>query len=234
MARCFYGGGASSSVVILAIQKDLNHQCLVAYNDIHYIITNRSLLYLLLTVTSTSSTTPASPYLQRFTVIVSSQSSHADKKYRRTKPFSRTIRFREPPCRHQLESTVSIRAVRGTPPDNRPASDHRSSACHVPLPPPLPRCSHGRHLPPGADPGGGRLGAEVGTHPWDGPAPFKIHHSMTFNHQSITGRPPLGGILYPPLTSTPRSARDRRMVRFSLRTCLPGSLFPASHRPPRP
>ena len=45
-----------------------------------------------------------------------------------------------------------------------------------------------RVLLAGADPGGGRLGARA--HPWDGVSPFKIHYSITFKHQSITGRPP--------------------------------------------
>ena len=49
----------------------------------------------------------------------------------------------------------------------------------------------------GADPG---VGARVGAHPWDGAAsPFKIHYSIASKHQSITGRHPLGEILYPPL-----------------------------------
>ena len=45
---------------------------------------------------------------------------------------------------------------------------------------------------PGADPG-------LGIHPWEGEARFKIHHSIAFKHQFITGRPLLGKILYPPL-----------------------------------
>ena len=45
------------------------------------------------------------------------------------------------------------------------------------------------------------MGARVGAHPWDGISPFKIHYSIAFEHQFITGRPPLGEILYPPLGS---------------------------------
>ena len=39
----------------------------------------------------------------------------------------------------------------------------------------------------------------VGAYPWDEDAPFNIHHSIAFKHLSITGRPPLGEILHPPL-----------------------------------
>ena len=49
----------------------------------------------------------------------------------------------------------------------------------------------------GADPGGWALGRAP--HPWGGVLPFKMHYSIAFKHQSITGRPPLGEILYPPL-----------------------------------
>ena len=42
-----------------------------------------------------------------------------------------------------------------------------------------------------ADPEGGRW--EGGAHPWGGVSPFKIHYSIAFKHQSITGRPPLHG-----------------------------------------
>ena len=41
------------------------------------------------------------------------------------------------------------------------------------------------------------MGAGAGAHPWDGEAPFKIHHSIAFRQQSIIGRLPLGEILYP-------------------------------------
>ena len=54
------------------------------------------------------------------------------------------------------------------------------------------------YLLPGADSG---VGAGAGAHPWGGVSPFKIHYSIAFKHQSITGRPPLGEILYPPLTA---------------------------------
>ena len=43
------------------------------------------------------------------------------------------------------------------------------------------------------------MGAGARAHPWDGVSPFKMHYSIAFKHQSITGRPPLGEILYPPL-----------------------------------
>ena len=43
------------------------------------------------------------------------------------------------------------------------------------------------------------MGAGAGAHPWDGDSPLKIHHSIEFKHQFISGRPPLGEILYPPL-----------------------------------
>ena len=39
----------------------------------------------------------------------------------------------------------------------------------------------------------------AGVHPWDEDSPLKICHSIAFKHQFITGRPPLGEILYPPL-----------------------------------
>ena len=50
-----------------------------------------------------------------------------------------------------------------------------------------------------ADPGGG---AGAHAHPWNGGAPFKIHHSIIFKHQFITGRPPLEDILHPTLNQT--------------------------------
>ena len=47
------------------------------------------------------------------------------------------------------------------------------------------------------------VGAGAHAHPWDGDSPFKfkMHYSITFEYQSITGPPPLGKILYPPLVS---------------------------------
>ena len=45
------------------------------------------------------------------------------------------------------------------------------------------------------------VGAGARAHPWDGVSPFKMHYSIAFKHHSITGRPPLGEILYPPLVS---------------------------------
>ena len=38
----------------------------------------------------------------------------------------------------------------------------------------------------------------AGAHPWDGASSFKIHYSIAFKHQSVTGRPSLGETLYPP------------------------------------
>ena len=35
--------------------------------------------------------------------------------------------------------------------------------------------------------------------PGNGVSPLKIRYSIAFKHQSVTGRPPLGEILYPPL-----------------------------------
>ena len=52
-----------------------------------------------------------------------------------------------------------------------------------------------------------RGGSWVGAHPWDGRASFKIHHSIAFKHQFITGHPPLGEILYPPLPLESSKAR---------------------------
>ena len=46
------------------------------------------------------------------------------------------------------------------------------------------------------------VGAGAGAHPWDGDSPY---HSIAFKHQFITGRPPLGEILYPPLTTVRRT-----------------------------
>ena len=43
------------------------------------------------------------------------------------------------------------------------------------------------------------MAVRAGAHPWDGVAPFKIHYSIAFKHPSVTGRLPLGEILYPPL-----------------------------------
>ena len=43
------------------------------------------------------------------------------------------------------------------------------------------------------------VGAGAGAHPWSGVSPFKMHYSIAFKYQFITGRPPLGEILYPPL-----------------------------------
>ena len=45
------------------------------------------------------------------------------------------------------------------------------------------------------------VGAGASAHLWDGEAPFKIHHSIAFKHQFITGRPPLREILYPSLSA---------------------------------
>ena len=47
------------------------------------------------------------------------------------------------------------------------------------------------------------MGAGARAHPWGGVSPFKTHYSIAFEHQSITGRPPLGEILYSPLPWPP-------------------------------
>ena len=46
---------------------------------------------------------------------------------------------------------------------------------------------------------GAQRGADLGGGRWGGVSPFKMHYSIAFKYQSITGRPPLGEILYPPL-----------------------------------
>ena len=51
------------------------------------------------------------------------------------------------------------------------------------------------------------VGAGARAHPWGGVSPFKMHYSTAFKHQFITGRPPLGEILYPPLLTVPVSCR---------------------------
>ena len=43
------------------------------------------------------------------------------------------------------------------------------------------------------------VGAGSRAHPWGGVSPFKMHYSKAFKDQFITGFPPLGEILYPPL-----------------------------------
>ena len=43
------------------------------------------------------------------------------------------------------------------------------------------------------------MGAGARAHPWGGVSPSKMHYSISFKHQFIIGRPPLGEILYPPL-----------------------------------
>ena len=45
------------------------------------------------------------------------------------------------------------------------------------------------------------VGAGARAHPWGAVSPLKMNYSIAFKHQSITGRPPLGEILYPPLFS---------------------------------
>ena len=47
----------------------------------------------------------------------------------------------------------------------------------------------------------------MGAHPWSGVPPYKIYFSIAFKQQSITGRPPLGEILYPPLVKVPLALR---------------------------
>ena len=49
------------------------------------------------------------------------------------------------------------------------------------------------------------VGAGAGAHPWSGVSSFKMHYSTSFKYQFITGRPPLGEILYPPLNALVRS-----------------------------
>ena len=66
------------------------------------------------------------------------------------------------------------------------------------------------------------VGAGARAHPRGGVSPFKMQYSIAFKHQSITGRPPLGEILYPPLdgddlfTNKPHcksnKARKTRMI----------------------
>ena len=46
------------------------------------------------------------------------------------------------------------------------------------------------------------VGAGAGAHSWDGDSPLNIYHSIAFEHQFITGRSPLGEILYPRLGLT--------------------------------
>ena len=46
------------------------------------------------------------------------------------------------------------------------------------------------------------VGARAHAHPWGGVSPFKTHYSIAFKNQSVTGRPPLGEVLYPPLGHT--------------------------------
>ena len=43
------------------------------------------------------------------------------------------------------------------------------------------------------------MGARADAHPWGEVSSFKMHYSKAFKRQFITGRPPLGEILYPPL-----------------------------------
>ena len=51
-------------------------------------------------------------------------------------------------------------------------------------------------VPAIADPG---VCAVARANSWDRGAPFKISYSVVFQHQPITGRPPLGKILYLPV-----------------------------------
>ena len=62
--------------------------------------------------------------------------------------------------------------------------------------------------------GGGGAGARA--HPWEGGTPFKIHNSIAFIHQSITGRHPLGEILYPSQVRKKSSGS----VQFGVISCL--------------
>ena len=96
-----------------------------------------------------------------------------------------------------INETRRGRSLPGPPPPVSPAMHDQSQACLRPA-------TYLPHLPsPGETSRSRSLGWALG-HPWRGAAPFKMHHSITFKHQFITGRPPLGNILYPPLPSPTR------------------------------
>ena len=65
------------------------------------------------------------------------------------------------------------------------------------------------------------VGARAGAHPWDGGSPLKIYHSKVFKHQFITGRPPLGEILYPPLEGVPIALPPPPPMGVCPSTCPP-------------
>ena len=73
------------------------------------------------------------------------------------------------------------------------------------------------------------VGAGARAHPWEWVSPFKMHYSIAFKHQSITGRPPLGEILYPPLSTLIFFKRWR--VRSGQRSKLSASAFWFSEPP---
>ena len=63
------------------------------------------------------------------------------------------------------------------------------------------------------------VGAGARARPWGGVSPFKIYYSIAFKYQSITGRPPLGEILYPSLAavsgiplSTTRKSKNQGII----------------------
>ena len=60
------------------------------------------------------------------------------------------------------------------------------------------------------------VGAGARAHPRDEVSPFKMHYSIAFKRQSITGRPPLGEILYPPLAS-----KNLHFLEFIVVTAFP-------------
>ena len=78
------------------------------------------------------------------------------------------------------------------------------------------------------------VGARAGAHPWDGVTPLKIRYSIAFKHQSVTGRPPLGEILYPPLLTTylhctaSIAVTGSTPARIASSTVVRRSLYPAN------
>ena len=58
------------------------------------------------------------------------------------------------------------------------------------------------------------VGAGARAHPWDRVTPFKMHYSIAFKHQFITGRPPLGEILHPPLKYLAKLTQKCIIVAF--------------------
>ena len=54
------------------------------------------------------------------------------------------------------------------------------------------------------------VGAGAGAHPWSGVSPFKMHYSIAFKYQFITGRPPLvsNPVSAPAVTVPPTTLAD--------------------------